>query len=107
MGNGGTGVGHSLADSWRVRILDARGTPVGAGVLVAGGRVVTCAHVVEGALGPDDGDPREAELTVDFPGSLERGAAPVRARVVDRAGVSRTGRGAIVAFPDTDRRRRS
>ncbi|MEU5216804.1 trypsin-like peptidase domain-containing protein [Streptomyces sp. NPDC020807] len=77
-------MGHRLADSWRVRILDARGTPVGAGVLVAGGRVVTCAHVVEGALGPDDGDPREAELTVDFPGSLVPGAAPVRAGVAPR-----------------------
>ncbi|MCX5394370.1 trypsin-like peptidase domain-containing protein [Streptomyces sp. NBC_00094] len=77
-------MGRSLADSWRVRILDARGTPVGAGVLVAGGRVVTCAHVVEGALGPDDGDPREAELMVDFPGSLAPGAAPVRAGVAPR-----------------------
>ncbi|MGW4024481.1 effector-associated domain 2-containing protein [Streptomyces sp. NPDC005009] len=75
---------HSLAESWRVRILDARGTPVGAGVLVAGNRVVTCAHVVEGALGPDAGDPREAELTVDFPGSLAPGAGPVRASVAPR-----------------------
>ncbi|MFI2373650.1 trypsin-like peptidase domain-containing protein [Streptomyces sp. NPDC018964] len=75
---------HSLAESWRVRILDARGTPVGAGVFVAGDRVVTCAHVVEGALGPDAGDPREAELTVDFPGSLAPGAGPVRARVAPR-----------------------
>ncbi|MFB7512442.1 trypsin-like peptidase domain-containing protein [Streptomyces sp. NPDC056144] len=77
-------MGHRLAESWRVRILDARGTPVGAAVLVAGGRVVTCAHVVEGALGPDDGDPREAELLVDFPGSLAPGAAPVRAGVAPR-----------------------
>jgi hypothetical protein len=53
-------------------------------VLVAGGRVVTCAHVVEGALGPDAGDPREAELTVDFPGSLAAGAGPVRAQVAPR-----------------------
>ncbi|MFC5243105.1 effector-associated domain 2-containing protein [Streptomyces atrovirens] len=53
-------------------------------MLVAGGRVVTCAHVVEGALGPDAGDPREAELTVDFPGSLAPGAGPVRASVAPR-----------------------
>ncbi|MEW1872306.1 trypsin-like peptidase domain-containing protein [Streptomyces caelestis] len=77
-------MGHSLAESWRVRILDARGTPAGAGVLVTGGRVVTCAHVVEGALGADAGDPREAELTVDFPGSLAPGAGPVRAGVAPR-----------------------
>ncbi|MET8505049.1 trypsin-like peptidase domain-containing protein [Streptomyces sp. NPDC004787] len=77
-------MGHSLAESWRVRILDAQGTPVGAGVLVAGGRVVTCAHVVEAALGPDDGDPREAELSVDFPGSLVPGAGPVPAGVAPR-----------------------
>ncbi|MFD7687701.1 trypsin-like peptidase domain-containing protein [Streptomyces sp. NPDC059781] len=83
-GKRGAGVEHSLAESWRVRILDARGTPAGAGVLVAGNRVVTCAHVVEGALGPDAGDPREAELTVDFPGSLAPGAGPVRARVAPR-----------------------
>ncbi|MFI8766550.1 trypsin-like peptidase domain-containing protein [Streptomyces sp. NPDC053792] len=74
-------MGSSLTESWRVRVLDARGTPVGAGVLVAGGRVLTCAHVVEGALDPEDGDPREAELTVDFPGSLAPGARPVRAGV--------------------------
>lgn len=51
---------------------------------MAGGRVVTCAHVVEGALGPDDGDPREAELTVDFSGSLAPAAGPVRAGVAPR-----------------------
>ncbi|MEU1226585.1 trypsin-like peptidase domain-containing protein [Streptomyces sp. NPDC005828] len=74
-------MGDSLAESWRVRILDAGGTPVGAGVLVTGGRVLTCAHVVEGALGPEDGDPRQAEVAVDFPGSLAPGAGPVSAGV--------------------------
>ncbi|MBB5806004.1 WD40 repeat protein [Saccharothrix ecbatanensis] len=51
-----------------VRLLDARGGTVGAGV-VLGGHVVTCAHVVNLALGLDERSPEQPSGTieVDFP----------------------------------------
>src|SRR5688572_30115781 len=51
-----------------VRLLDARGGTVGAGV-VLGGHVVTCAHVVNLALGRDERSPEQPSgtITVDFP----------------------------------------
>src|SRR4051794_13480127 len=42
---------------WRVRLLDTAGQIVGAGVLVDGDHVLTCAHVVTKAVGT--GDPTE------------------------------------------------
>ncbi|MFE0652043.1 trypsin-like peptidase domain-containing protein [Streptomyces sp. NPDC059534] len=86
----------SHAETWRVRILDTRGQPVGAGVLLPGGRVLTCAHVAEAAFdeaafdeaegGAADGPVgaeylENAELTVDFPGSLAPRGGPVRAGI--------------------------
>lgn len=65
-----------LEDPWRVRVLGPDGPdgPVGAGVLLTGHRVLTCAHVVESALGDDAGQVTEgASVTVDFPGSLAGG----------------------------------
>ncbi|MEV1067809.1 trypsin-like peptidase domain-containing protein [Streptomyces sp. NPDC050263] len=67
---------QSVEDSWRVRILGADNTPVGAGVLVSGGRVLTCAHVVEYALelGPQD-SPGGRAVTLDHPGSATGGVS--------------------------------
>jgi WD40 repeat protein len=51
-----------------VRLLDARGGTVGAGVVLSG-HVVTCAHVVNLALGLDERSPEQPSGTVevDFP----------------------------------------
>ncbi|WP_158771623.1 effector-associated domain 2-containing protein [Streptomyces sp. NRRL S-340] len=66
-------VSQSIEDSWRVRILGSDNTPVGSGVLVDGGRVLTCAHVVQGALElAEDESPEGLSVTVDHPGSLSR-----------------------------------
>ncbi|UGQ12638.1 serine protease [Yinghuangia sp. ASG 101] len=55
---------------------------MGAGVLVPGGFVLTCAHVVAAALGQaPDGPPPRAPVTVDF--SPSGAPEPRRARVVD------------------------
>ncbi|MEU5089217.1 trypsin-like peptidase domain-containing protein [Streptomyces sp. NPDC021356] len=62
---------QSIEDSWRVRILGADNTPVGSGVLVDGGRVLTCAHVVQGALElTGQESPGGRSVAVDHPGSL-------------------------------------
>ena len=65
---------QSIEDSWRVRILGADNTPVGAGVLLSGGRVLTCAHVVQYVL---ELSPRESPggrpVTLDHPGSTTGG----------------------------------
>ena len=50
-------------DPGLIRILDARGRPVGAGFLVAGRQAVTCAHVIATAL---PGAPA-GEVALDFP----------------------------------------
>lgn len=60
------------AQTWRVRVSGDRRV-AGAGVLVTPDAVVTCAHVVDSALGP--GTPGAAptgRLVVDFPGSTSR-----------------------------------
>lgn len=49
---------------WRVGILDARGAVVGAGVLLSGRRVLTCAHVVTN----DDTREPLREIGVEFVG---------------------------------------
>lgn len=84
-----------------MRILDPNGTPVGGGVLVAGGRVATCAHVVHAALrsGIAEGaeDLRDAELTVDFPGSDALDGDLVRAGIAPRGWAPPDGERADVA----------
>jgi vWA-MoxR associated protein C-terminal domain/vWA-MoxR associated protein middle region 0/Trypsin-like peptidase domain/Effector-associated domain 2 len=81
------------ADSWRVRIIrpdDAAGPAslpgpehrqvCGAGVLLTGRHVLTCAHVVAAALDGDPGGPCPGEaVLVDFPALP--GASPQLARV--------------------------
>jgi WD40 repeat protein/uncharacterized protein YjbI with pentapeptide repeats/3',5'-cyclic AMP phosphodiesterase CpdA len=50
-------------------VLDAAGDPVGLGLLVAGNLVVTCAHVVDTALGgrPIDAAPPSEPITLSWP----------------------------------------
>ncbi|WP_187313461.1 trypsin-like peptidase domain-containing protein [Actinosynnema mirum] len=52
------------------RVLDGAGNAVGVGVLLEGGRFVTCAHVVNLALGRDEGALSEPSgvVRVEFPG---------------------------------------
>jgi hypothetical protein len=57
---------HAL-QSGLVRLLNARGAPVGAGFLVSANRVLTCAHVVADALGLPDGAELTGQVTLDFP----------------------------------------
>lgn len=66
---------------WRVRILSrSDGRPVGAGVLVAGFRVLTCAHVVEYAVGQQDPTARPTgTVPVDF--AVTRNSAPAQSTV--------------------------
>lgn len=66
---------------WRVRVSGRDGDGVvGAGVLMPGGLVLTCAHVVAAALGePPDGPPPREPVVVDF--SPCGAPEPRRARV--------------------------
>jgi WD40 repeat protein len=68
-------------DAFTVRLLTSAGTPAGVGVLVTHQHIVTCAHVVNGALGRDLAaqDVPPGIVTVDFP-LISR--EPLRARVV-------------------------
>lgn len=60
----------SIEDSWRIRIRGLDAQPHGAGVLIADELVLTCAHVVENALGIAAGDsPEGRELRVEFTSS--------------------------------------
>ncbi|MDB1088316.1 trypsin-like peptidase domain-containing protein [Streptomyces sp. ACA25] len=72
------------AFSWRARIRGRPGTDiVGAAVLVPGGRLLTCAHVVEAALRtPRTPVAPDGTVLVDFPAAPE-GDAPLRARVAE------------------------
>jgi hypothetical protein len=89
-----------LEDPWRVRLLGPDG-PVGAGVLLTGRRVLTCAHVVESALGDDAGLVTEgAPVTVGFPGSLAGGTRT--ARVVPGGWAPPSGERADVAVLELD-----
>lgn len=90
----GTSNSASQEAPWRVRLVkgeDGTGPPLGAGVLLPGGLVLTCAHVVlaktghkkdgsPGAgAGPGDEPPRPVEaLYAEFPGV--RATPPVRLR---------------------------
>ncbi len=58
------------------RVLSANDGTVGAGWIVSSKQVITCAHVINEALGrslEDDSQP-EGEVPVIFPGSIENGA---------------------------------
>ena len=63
-----------------VRVLDANGTTVGVGVLVGSREILTCAHVVNSALGRDRRaqDHPAGEITVEF---TVGDGPPLRARV--------------------------
>jgi hypothetical protein len=63
-----------------VRELDANGTTVGVGVLVGPQEILTCAHVVNSALGRDRRaqDQPAGEVTVEFAAG---DGPPLRARV--------------------------
>jgi hypothetical protein len=91
-----------------VRILGPDGGPVGLGALVTGRRIVTCAHVVNAALGLEaraQGQPT-GTVAVDFPlarpvaatltATVERWLPPPREGVTgdDIAGLVLTGEGA-------------
>ncbi|MFG1805627.1 trypsin-like peptidase domain-containing protein [Streptomyces sp. NPDC049040] len=94
------GVLERLEDPWRVRVFGPRG-PVGAGVLLTGRRVLTCAHVIDSALGEDAGLVTEgAPVTVEFPASLTGGTGT--ARVVPGGWAPRSGERADVAVLELD-----
>jgi WD40 repeat protein/uncharacterized protein YjbI with pentapeptide repeats/3',5'-cyclic AMP phosphodiesterase CpdA len=67
----------------QVALLDAAGSPVGLGVLVPGGRIVTCAHVVNAALGRPLVEPGRPDgvVTLVWP-RLEGTAGVHRARTI-------------------------
>lgn len=67
-------------ETWRVRLRAGgpRGQVLGAGVLLADGRVLTCAHVIRIA-GTDD---HQAYVTVEFPGRGGPDSGGLRATVV-------------------------
>lgn len=68
-------------EAFTARILDPNGTPAGVGVLVAERHILTCAHVVNAALGRNElAQERPAEaVALDFP--LLPGEPQVRATV--------------------------
>jgi hypothetical protein len=90
---------------WRVRVCGSNGAVYGAGVLVAGCSVLTCAHVVENALGMDADQVRPgAEVDVDLPMSQQRGLMGLRARVATGgwfpAHADQCGDLAVLSLPD-------
>ncbi|WP_050515507.1 tetratricopeptide repeat protein [Streptomyces rimosus] len=84
---GGTSNCYSGAGCWRVRLFqgERRGaTPLGAGVLLPGGLVLTCAHVVL-ARRTSAGPPLPLEdVYAEFPGVPAALRGPVAAKVLDR-----------------------
>jgi hypothetical protein len=78
-------------ETFTVRLLTQGGTPVGIGTLVSGRHILTCAHVVNTALGLGMYDqPKPAgTVTVDFP--LLAKAPRTQARVTLQAGYGRVG----------------
>jgi WD40 repeat protein len=73
----------TTSDAFTVRLLTAGGTPVGIGALVGDRHILTCAHVVNAALGRDPKDQAKPDGTVelDFPFAPRTGGL-LRARVV-------------------------
>ncbi len=77
----GEQAGTSALNRGLVRIFNRHGQPVGAGFLVAGNRILTCAHVVSAALGSRD---LSGQLSLDFPlltagTRLQAAILPIRA----------------------------
>src|SRR5689334_11130151 len=70
-------------DGFIARILGPDGKPAGVGTLVTERHVVTCAHVVNVALGMDPRQQRQPDgtVTLDFPLA---GAAPTLTATVER-----------------------
>lgn len=88
---------------WRVRVCGSDGAVYGAGVLVAGCSVLTCAHVVEHALGMDAERVRPGvEVDVDLPMSPQfaRHRARIAASGWMPAGADRCGDLAVLTLPD-------
>ncbi len=76
-------VAESSPDGFIVRILGPGGGPVGLGALVTGRHIVTCAHVVNAALGLDaraQGQPT-GTVALDFPLAGPGGSPALRATV--------------------------
>lgn len=90
-------------DTWRVRVRDDRGAVHGAGVLLPGNHILTCAHVVASALGADaNGSCPDGMVGVDFPGCQSDAvlsAQPVRAAWAPVR--KRRGDVAVLALADT------
>jgi WD40 repeat protein len=90
------GMGDVSPEAFTVRLLAPDGRPAGIGVLVSGRHILTCAHVVNAALGRDltAEDRPDAIVRVDFPFLFYEEDEPLSARVVhwvppptaDRAG---------------------
>lgn len=66
------GDGTGASASGRVRVLSTREVVHGAGVLVAPGTVLTCAHVVASAV--EAAEPGQRPVLVDLPGRPDAGA---------------------------------
>jgi WD40 repeat protein len=88
----------AVLDAGIVRLRDANRRVVGAGFLVGPGEILTCAHVVERALGRRDGaqPPLEAAVTVDFP--LVAPDVGLTARVIRWQPVQPNGRGDVAGL---------
>lgn len=61
-----------MSDQLAVRVLNASGTTVGVGALVGPQQILTCAHVVNAALGRDPRaqDQPQGEIIVEFADGL-------------------------------------
>ncbi|MFH9425070.1 tetratricopeptide repeat protein [Streptomyces sp. NPDC017529] len=89
---GGTSNYHPDEGGWRVRLFqgERRGaTPLGAGVLLRDGLVLTCAHVVlagrrpaAGGEGRTDRPTPLEEVYAEFPGARDEVPGPLRAEVI-------------------------
>ncbi|WP_078624031.1 tetratricopeptide repeat protein [Streptomyces monomycini] len=91
---GGTSNHYSGDGCWRVRLFQGGrrdAPPLGAGVLLPGGLVLTCAHVVLAARRPAAAGGRPAgppvplpDVYAEFPAALPAGHRPVAAQVLTR-----------------------
>ncbi|MEU7226468.1 tetratricopeptide repeat protein [Streptomyces chrestomyceticus] len=91
---GGTSNHYSNDGCWRVRLFQGGrrdAPPLGAGVLLPGGLVLTCAHVVLAARRTAAAGGRPAgrpvpltDVHAEFPGTLPAGHRPVAAEVLTR-----------------------
>ncbi|AUH40013.1 hypothetical protein CXR04_06915 [Streptomyces sp. CMB-StM0423] len=75
--------GRKVSGEWRVRLcIPGRDVVCGAGVLLPGGLILTCAHVVDSALGRSEADPSVPDRPVDVDFSAVGDLKPRPARVV-------------------------